>query len=137
MLHWAALGGRDKLIELIFSQSNPPNVDALDDTNASPLILASLKGSLSCVKLLISKGADINMKNWQGHSAFQYACSKGHKDIVEYLLKNGADPNIRDNRNDTALHRLASQGRIELLKMILEIPNIEVNPQNKEGNTPM
>lgn len=137
LLHWAALGGRDHLLEFIFAQPNPPAVDIVDDTNASPLILATLKGSLHCVKLLLAKGADVNLKNWQGHSPFQYACSKGYQDVAEFLLQNGADPNIKDNRNDTPLHRLASQGRSELMKLVLDQPGIDVNAQNKEGNTPL
>lgn len=132
------MGGRDRLIEYIYSLPNAPEIDVVDDTSATPLILASLKGSLPCVKLLVEKGANIHVKNWQGHSPFQYACSKGHKDIVEFLLKNGADPNVTDNRNDSPLHRLASMGRAEILKMLLDWKGpLEINVKNKEGCTPL
>lgn len=110
----------------------------MDDTKATPLILATLKGSLPCVKFLVEKGADVNAKNMQGHSAFQYACSKGYKDIVEYLLTVGVDPNIRDNRNDVPLHRLASLGRTEIMKVLFDWKGqVDVNAQNKEGSTPL
>ncbi|XP_063705698.1 26S proteasome non-ATPase regulatory subunit 10-like [Culicoides brevitarsis] len=136
--HWAALGGRDRLLEHLYSLSNAPDIDVEDDTKATPLILATLKGSLPCVKFLVSKGANVNAKNWQGHSPFQYACSKGHKDIVEFLLTAGADPNVRDDRNDVPLHRLASLGRTEIMKLLFDWKGkLDVNVQNKEGSTPL
>jgi 26S proteasome non-ATPase regulatory subunit 10 len=54
-------------------------VDIVDDTNATPLVLATLGGHLETVKMLLAKGANINHKNWQGHSAFQVS-------IVKFLL---------------------------------------------------
>lgn len=88
------------------------------------------------MKHLLNHGAEINHKNWQGHSALQYACSKGKKEIVELLLERNADVNIVDNRGDTCLHRLASQGREDLLAMLLKRPELTVlNAQNSEGNT--
>lgn len=138
LLHWAALGGRDTLLTLLFSRPDAPAVDVADDIQATPLILAALKGSLPCVKLLVARGANVNARNAQGHSALQYACSKGHKDVVEFLLQNAADANITDGRNDASLHRLASMdGREEIMKILLDwkLGKIDVNAQNKEGNT--
>jgi len=139
LIHWAALGGRQQLLDLLFSRADAPSVDVTDDIGATPLILACLNGSLTCVVFLLGHGAEINARNNQGHSGFQYAASKGHKAVVEFLLANGADPDIRDGRNDTALHRLASTGKVDILKMILDWTEtkVDVNAQNKEGNTPL
>lgn len=135
ILHWAAVQGRERVAELLLKFENPP-INELDDTQTSPLILATLKGNLNIVKMLVEKGADINQRNWQGHSSIQYACSKGWKDVVEYLLEKGVDVNVVDNRGDSSLHRLASLGRIEILEMFLKY-NPNVNCQNSEGNTPL
>jgi ankyrin repeat protein len=70
LFHWAALQGRDRLIELILSYPNF-EVDIVDDTSATPFVLATLGGHLETVKMLLEKGANINHQNWQGHSAFQ------------------------------------------------------------------
>lgn len=135
ILHWAAVQGRERVVELLLSFNDPP-INELDDTKASPLILATLKGNLNVVKMLVEKGANINQRNWQGHSSIQYACSKGWIDIVEYLLVKGVDINVVDNRGDSSLHRLASLGRIEILELVLKYkPNL--NSQNSEGNTPL
>lgn len=107
-----------------------------DDTQATPLILAVLGGNLKIVEHLLNHGASIDHRNWQGHSALQYACSKGKKDIVELLLQRKADINIVDKRGDTCLHRVASLGREDVLALLLLRPELTVlNGQNSEGNT--
>lgn len=137
LLHWTALQGREHLVEhLLTFPATDSVIDEPDDTAASPLILATLKGNIHIVTWLLEKGADINHKNQQGHSPLQYACSKGFKDIVEYLLAHGADINIQDNRGDTSIHRLASLGRTEILSMLLaHCVKPDLGIQNAEGNT--
>lgn len=97
MLHWAALGGNLKLVTFLLEQGSP--VDPKDDTDTTPLILASSAGRTEVVQLLIEKNtADINHKTTQGHSALQYASSKGwlevsnskivyFKDLTSYVFE--------------------------------------------------
>ncbi|XP_055588934.1 26S proteasome non-ATPase regulatory subunit 10-like [Uranotaenia lowii] len=135
LLHWAALRGRELMVEELLKKA-PQQLETHDDTGANPLILAALGGHLSTVRLLVGQGAVINHRNLQGHSALQYACSKGHFEIAKFLLDEGADVNVTDNRHDTALHRVASQGRTEILKYLLE-HSAKADVQNAEGNTPL
>lgn len=137
LLHWAALQGRVQLVEYLLKLDDC-EIEASDDSNATPLILAVLKGNATIVEWLLNKGANVNHQNAQGHSALQYACSKGWSDVVALLLKGGADVNVRDKRGDTSLHRLASLGRLELLKDLLaHHPKPNLDAQNAEGNTAM
>lgn len=100
------------------------------------MILAVLGGNIEIVRHILNHGGAIDHKNWQGHSALQYACSKGKKEIVELLLERNADLNIVDNRGDTCLHRMASLGRDDILSLFLKRPELKViNAQNSEGNT--
>lgn len=141
LLHWTVLTGRDKLFEYLGLQLMKRGgldefINLEDDTKATPLILAVLGGNIEICKHLLNHGASINHKNYQGHSALQYACSKGKKDIVELLLERNADANMHDHRGDTCLHRLASVGREEILGLLLKRPELTVlNAQNSEGNT--
>ncbi|XP_030850024.1 protein TANC1-like [Strongylocentrotus purpuratus] len=90
--------------------AEPGKVDTPDSNGMSPLFLAVKEGSLPCVKLLVSKQADVNMKDrstqigateldesWAlvdyqwSLSPFLLACRLGHQSIVEFLFYNGAD----------------------------------------------
>lgn len=141
LLHWAAVMGKQRLVELLLGYPECP-VDEADDTGATPLILATLKGSLSICKMLIERGANVNHANANGHTAVKYAGSKSHKEMLAYLLDCGGDPNARDNIGDTPLHRVASMEHHECLRILLERSKraagaVSIDAQNKLGNTPL
>ncbi|XP_058127922.1 26S proteasome non-ATPase regulatory subunit 10-like [Anopheles ziemanni] len=135
VLHWAALAGKEELCKYIL-QRFPEQRDAEDDTNATPLVLASVGGFLPTTVLMVKAGADINHRNRGGHSALQYACSKGRLDIANYLLNEGADVNIVDKIGDTPLHRATSLGHNHIVDTLL-LHGANPNKANKEGNTPL
>ena len=56
----------------------------------SALTIACSKNNLKMVKLLISKGADINH---EGHYPLSEACQRGHYEIAKFLIEKGANPN--------------------------------------------
>lgn len=154
MLHWAALSGNVKLVEYLLEKNSP--VDANDDTESTPLILASSSGRTEIVKLLISKGANVNHTTNQGHSSLQYSCSKGWNEvqlstnnlyrvlthllklfqIVEILLDNFADINVVDIRGATPLHRAASKGNLLTVKTLLKYKDkLKIDHRDNYGNT--
>lgn len=138
ILHWAAVMGKERLVELLLTYKNCP-IDDVDDTNATPLILATLKGSMSIVKMLLDRGANVNHRNANGHTSVKYAGSKNHKDLLVHLLDVGGDPNAKDHIGDTPLHRVASMEHHDCLRILLTHPLsskiISVNAQNNQGNT--
>lgn len=138
LLHWAASIGKERLIEFLLKFESC-NIDEPDDTGATPLLLATLKGSLAICKMLCESGANINHFNTNGHNSVKYACSKKHIDLLIYLLDHGGDPNKRDNIGDGPLHRAASMEHHECLRILLTHPKskeiILIDSQNNQGNT--
>ena len=51
---------------------------------------AAKSGHEKVVKLLLDKGANVNMKNRDGQTALDVAQEKGHKEIVKILKAHGA-----------------------------------------------
>ncbi|XP_061079172.1 protein phosphatase 1 regulatory subunit 27-like [Conger conger] len=51
---------------------------------------AVLSGSLDCVKLLVTYGADVDLRDDDGWTPLHMACSDGYPEIAEYLLTRGA-----------------------------------------------
>jgi ankyrin repeat protein len=48
-------------------------------------------------ELLITKGADVNAKDDDGHTPLPQAAIDGHKEIAELLIAAGADVNAKDD----------------------------------------
>lgn len=138
LLHWAASIGKERLVELLLKFESC-KIDEPDDSGATPLLLATLKGSLYICKLLCERGANINHWNANGHTPVKYACSKNNKELLIDLLDRGGDPNKRDNIGDGPLHRAASMEHHECLRILLTHPKskdiISIDAQNNQGNT--
>ncbi|KAI8435967.1 hypothetical protein MSG28_004126 [Choristoneura fumiferana] len=133
LIHWAALGGNENLVEHLIESGSP--VDPVDDTNSTPLILAASAGRYEVVRLLIGKNANVNHKTNRGQTSLHYASSKGHKEIVKLLIEFGANVNEADVLHATPLHRAASLGRNNIVELLLS-HNIKVDPQDSTGSTP-
>jgi len=64
-------------------------------------VYACMHGQMKAVKLLLDKGAQINVIpggfDYAG-TGLHYAAYNGHRAMVEFLLAHGADPNIKDEK---------------------------------------
>jgi ankyrin repeat protein len=59
-------------------------------------------GQVEAVKLLLSKGADVNAKTPGNYTALMQAALVGQAEVVRILLDAGADPTVADNGGRTA-----------------------------------
>ena len=91
-------------------------------------------------ELLLSAGANVDVRDSSGESALQLAASLGNVDVVRRLLDQGADPNAL-GRDTTPLGVAAYQGDPEIVALLLARgadPNRTVPGSRREGNgTPL
>jgi len=121
-----------KLFSIFNKNENSTNIDEADN---STLLQASISGSTENVKLLIEKGADINMADKDGDTPLIKASEKGHKEIAKILIEKGVDPNAVTNKfGRTALIKASIYGQIEVVKLLIE-KGAEINADDKDGNT--
>lgn len=80
----AIKSGNIDLVEKSLNSGMSP--DAKDANTDTALIVASRLGKTEIVKLLVQKGADINMKNNQGLIPMRAAAVAEHNEIVRILM---------------------------------------------------
>jgi outer membrane protein assembly factor BamB len=86
----AARAGDVARIEAALAQGAAVNATAR--YNVTPLIFAASNGRLDAVKLLVSRGADVNAEDtFYRATAAVMAVTNGHVDVAVFLLQNGWD----------------------------------------------
>jgi ankyrin repeat protein len=103
----------------------------------SPNLLGIINSSdIEQVKLLISQGVDINVKNNNGLTALHLVARGGRKDVVELLIDNGADVNNKTNNGMTPLHQASRNGLKEIVELLIS-RGADINVKNTRGQTPL
>lgn len=123
-----ASNGHPRILEELIARHCDFN--ARDIYGGTSLMLASLKGFESCVRLLIQHGADVNSKDNKCRSPIIFAASKDQLRVVEMLLEANCDPNSRDNQCRTPLIVAASSGYDRIVRLLLQQPTIDINARD-------
>ncbi len=116
------------------------NPNSADDHGLTALMVAAGRGKLGLVKLLLSKGADVNTQNYAGKwpmggkTALMFAASEGHLATVNEILLAGSTLDTQDADGETALMKAASNGHFEVVKLLLSA-GADVRIENKNGET--
>jgi len=88
---------------------------------ASPLHAASQSGRKKIVRMLLNRGAKVNLQNKKGDTALMAAAFNGHKDIIEILVLAGADVNHQNPVDETALSLAREERRKKIVKLLVHL----------------
>ncbi len=106
------------------------NIDAIDQNGDTALSVAIHENKIDLVKLILDKGADVNLLSFSNnynneYSPLMIAVENGNKEIVKLLIKNGADVNLVNSSSMSALmtatddrHKTAPL-KIEIMKILI------------------
>jgi len=119
-LGYAAMCGQKEAVEWLIRNGANTN-------SCNPLHLAAINGHVPILKLLISKGMDINAQSPLNKTALEYATEHGHKEAVEWLISNGA------NANAVCLHLAARKGHVPILELLIS-QGMDINAQGGDRN---
>lgn len=75
---------------------------------------------------LLKAGAEVNIRDSQGHSPLMEAVSENQADAVKLLLDHGADPDLLNHAGYTALHLGIRRNSYDALAVLLD-GNVDVN----------
>ena len=97
------------------------DVNAVNDSGETQLILAAREGNLTKVRVLVEQGAHLNQSNDdEKHTPMHDAAAFGHLNIVQYLVEAGADVEREDYYGSTPVLRAAQQGHALVVRYLLD-----------------
>lgn len=101
----------------------------------TPLMGAASRGRTDLVKMLLDRGADVDMVTLDQDTALMWACQEGHIEVVKMLLDAGADIHVREIIfGDTAITKASSEGHTEIVSMLLDKGD-DANAKDDDDNT--
>ena len=104
--------------------------EASDGRDALTVLVLNKEDVTELVKLLLSKGADVNHRSKNGSTPLMHATNPN---VVKYLLQNGADINAVNENQWNALHYAIRNDRLEAAQVLLDA-GIARNAKLKSGN---
>jgi ankyrin repeat protein len=126
-------------------------MDAGDTTlglGATPLMRAARAGDTAVMRLLVAKGADLNLTTKDGTNALQFAAGVGYRDkntkgsesealdALKYSVSLGMDLNRENTQGETALHGAAGRGADTIVQYLVE-HSAKLDAKTKRGLTPL
>ncbi|MDB5732836.1 MAG: ankyrin repeat-containing protein [Variovorax sp.] len=105
-----------KVIKVLL-ESPKTDVDAVDEKDESPLMLAALKGLKVEVNALLKRDAAVNKTGW---APLHYAATSGQLDIMRLLLENHAFIDAQSPNGTTPLMMAAMYGSTAAVKLLLD-----------------
>ena len=121
----AAAGDAEELQRLIPTVSS---INTGDYDNRCALHLAAEEGHMSCVKILLNAGADLNVKDRWGTTPLRGAIRNTHNNIADYLKDNGATSDKFVEVPSYAAMQRRTRNFFEKLSSSIAFPKTEVLP---------
>jgi ankyrin repeat protein len=130
----------------------PGGMGVLNQTGATPFLLASKTADIALLKLLLELGADPTLTTADGDTPLIAAAGLGTPtadevagtedevlEVVDWLTKLGADVNAVDKNGETAMHGAAYKNLPRVVQLLADRgAKLEVwNQKNKWGWTPL
>lgn len=115
----AASGGHYEVGRLLLDHDADVNAPPVPSSKDTALTIAADKGHAKFVELLVSKGADIEVKNKKGNSPLWLACHGGHLDVIRIMVESSVDVNSMDNRKVSCLVIAFRKGHVHVTEYLV------------------
>jgi len=130
-LHWVARCGNIQIAEFLISKVGL-NVSELDSNGMTPLFYACFHHKLDMAKLLVQKGAKVDINIGEGLKATPLHCALyncpndnnigAYVELIKFLIASGADATQEDPNGSTALFNLIDYNNEIFEKVIKKLP---------------
>lgn len=101
-----------------FLLAHKVNAKIQDKSGNTALMGAVFRGYLPYVEQLITAGAPVDQKNYNGATALTFAATFGRVKIAKVLLKNGANPLLPDARSQSPIDYAKNQNNAPMIALL-------------------
>ena len=115
----AATGGHYEVGRLLLDHEADVNAPPVPSSKDTALTIAADKGHARFVDLLVTRGADIEVKNKKGNSPLWLACHGGHLEVIKIMVQSLVDVNSMDNRKVSCLMIAFRRGHLHVTSYLV------------------
>jgi ankyrin repeat protein len=120
----------------VFGVEDPEEVVDPFGKRRTRLMYAAKVGDVARLIWLLSRGARLELKDWEGNTALIWATEYGHLKVARELLLRGADVHVTNNLGQTPLYIASRYGHLEVAKELL-LRGADINAADNDGYTPL
>lgn len=133
MLSHAALGD----LPAVQAAAEVIGIDAQDENGMTGTIIAASFGHFDIVSWFVDSGADVNILDACGDSAFHYAAYGGRVDILSKLEPHTSAhvQNCLNNDGYAPIHTAVAHGELDAVRGLFSSPHIDINARTENGWT--
>ena len=135
MTELTEMAGAGDLVALDRLLDEPLDIDEPDERGRTAVMAATYARQTAAVALLLSRGADPDLRDDQLNNPFLYAGAEGLLDILELANEAEADPTITNRYGGVALIPAAERGHVGVVRYLLTESDIDVDHVNDLGWT--
>ena len=128
--HVVGEGCSNDVLETVVNHGT--DIDAINKTNATALMLACEKGKKDAIDVLLNAGANPNFADADGDTCLHYiARNDCCTEVVQAVISHGADVNVMNENNVTALMIACGRGNMHVINVLL---NAGANPRISDAD---
>lgn len=116
----AASGGYEQVGRVLIDRGADVNAQPVPLSKDTALTIASEKGHLKFVQLLLDNCAQIEVKKKKGCTPLWLACNSGHLEVCVALVQNGANTDAQDSRKISCLMAAFRNGHDRVVKYMVK-----------------
>ena len=135
-LHYAALWGLHDVVEFLIVEHTQDVNSQYSYNYDTPLCMASKKGHLEVVRVLLEYSANTEFQGRSGGNPLHRASIEGRTEVARILLEYCVAVDAKNKYNNTALYLGSLHGRLEVVRLLLEHGG-DANSRNENDLSPL
>jgi hypothetical protein len=133
-LYYAVFCGFSELAKWLIT-THAEDVDAMSYDDSTPLDVASRKGHVDAVRVLLDHGADVSSQDYDDRMPLHYASCYGKLKVVQLLLEHEASLNALTGQNESPVYLASKWGHLEVVQLLLD-HGADIHIRGDLGRTP-